>query len=452
MLHEMRPAAVIAAGSHVPSLAVVSGVRTSFDLTSIAELLVFSAITYPFTSHERIVELPPGSANSFAPSPSGIQHSSTVLWQPEERDDPFAPTDLSEELEAAMRVAAREITAGVSSVALTLSGGRDSRAVLAALPADKRNGAITYVSRWNREAEVARRVAESAGLPHHSAMRAPDFYELLMERTVALQGSEQRGQAHGLCIPDSGLHEKFELIIGGQFADTYLKDHFMPPWLRARAAGSGRFRGLRRVLARARSLAVRRPATLAFLQNHKLVSSVRPELAEAVRARHQQRLREVGRIRPVSAAEWIAIWPSSRRYAAASHVQGNSRVFPSDTLYTHRKIVDIAVRVPLKLRINGELANRTFQMLYGPCSAHWKMQTRACPPMLVKSRNRRPHCAGGKKDLLLNSVDCLRRTLRGTTCNRAGQIWRFFSSDLSTGRHYARAYSAHLHSMYWHRC
>ena len=213
---------------------------------------------------------------------------------------------------------------------------------------------------------MARRVAESCGLPHHSALRDRDFYERLMERTVALQGSEQRGQAHGLCIPDSGLHEKFELIIGGQFADTYLKDHFMPPWLRARAAGSGRFGGLRRVLARARSLAVRRPATLAFLQNHKLLSSVRPELAEAVRARHQQRLREVGRIRPVSAAEWIAIWPSSRRYAAASHVQGNSRVFPSDTLYTHRKIVDIAVRVPLKLRINGELANRTFQMLYGP--------------------------------------------------------------------------------------
>ena len=132
--------AVIAAGSHVPSLAVVSGVRTSFDLTSIAELLVFSAITYPFTSHERIVELPPASANSFARSPSGIQHNSTVLWQPEERDDPFAPTDLSEELEAAMRVAAREITAGVSSVALTLSGGRDSRAVLAALPATKQRG------------------------------------------------------------------------------------------------------------------------------------------------------------------------------------------------------------------------------------------------------------------------------------------------------------------------
>jgi hypothetical protein len=357
---------VIAAGSHVPSLALVAGFGSHFDLTSLAELLVFSAITYPFTSHEGIVELPPGSASSFAFNESGIEQACTVLWQPHEHDDPFAPADLSEELEAAMRVAAREITSNVDSVALTLSGGRDSRAVLAALPVDKRSGAITYLSRWNREAEVARRVADSLGIAHYTAMRGADFYERLMERTVALQGSEQRGQAHGLCITDSGLHEKFDLIIGGQFADTYLKDHFMPPWLRASATGSGRFGSLRRMLARARrSWSGQGTATLTWLQHYKLLGALQRRLAEAVRARHDHRLREVERVRPVSAAEWIAIWPSSRRFAAASHVQGNSRLFTADTLYTHRRIVDIAVRVPLKARVNGELANRTFQRLYG---------------------------------------------------------------------------------------
>jgi hypothetical protein len=415
--------AVVAVGSHIPSLAVAAGLRTSFDLTSMAELLVFSAITYPFTTHQGIVELEPASTSTFELHPSGIQHRCTVLWQPEEREDPFAPVDLSDELEAAMRVAAREMTAGVSSVALTLSGGRDSRAVLAALPVDKRDGAITYVSRWNREADVARHVAESVGVPHHAAMRAPHFYERLMERTVALQGSEQRGQAHGLCIPDSGLHEKFELIIGGQFADTYLKDHFMPAWLRACASGSGRFGGLRRMLAQARrSLTGERRPSLAWLQHHKHLRSLRRELAEAVRARYEQRLRELERVRPVTAAEWIAIWPSSRRFAAASHVQGNSRAFASDTLYTHRQIVDIAVRMPLKARINGELANCTFQKLYGPVLGALEDANTGLPANAGDTAEQEAALRRRQGGPSADSRRLPPRMLPGTTCSRAGQI------------------------------
>ena len=37
---------------------------------------------------------------------------------------------------------------------------------------------------------------------------------------------------HGLCIPEAGLAEKFDVILGGQLSDTYLKDHYMPKWQR----------------------------------------------------------------------------------------------------------------------------------------------------------------------------------------------------------------------------
>jgi asparagine synthetase B (glutamine-hydrolysing) len=357
--------AITALGSHVDSLALASGKRTSIDLVSVAELLVFSNITYPFTSREGISELAPASLCSFTATESGIRAAHQVLWEPRESDG-TSEEALTEELVDAMRVAGREITDGVDSVGLTLSGGRDSRAVLCALPPEKRAGAITFVTRQNRESSVARAVAAAAGVPHYFAERPTDFYERLMERSVALQGCEQRGQAHGICIPDCGLHELFHVIVSGQFADTFLKDHFMPEWMRAEAAPSGRRRPFFWWLSRRNDRAPQGDlGTMAWLENGALLKHLRRDIGERVRARHEQRFAEVSRVRLRSAAEWTAIWPASRRYAAASHVQGNSRTFPSDTLYVHRRIIDVAVRIPPHLRLGGALANRAFQRLYG---------------------------------------------------------------------------------------
>jgi asparagine synthetase B (glutamine-hydrolysing) len=359
---------LLAAGSHVDSVAQLSGRRTSFDLTSLAELLIFSNVTYPFTTRQGISELPPASISRFDRTSSGVRVATGILWEPREIE-PSTSDDFGDELVHAMRVAAREMTDGVESVGFTLSGGRDSRAILAALPEDKRGGAITFMTRHNRESTVAQKVAAAAGVPHFFAERPVDFYERLMERTVALQGSEQRGQAHGLCVPDTRLDERFDLIVSGQLADTFLKDHFMPEWLRARTMSSTLGR-LRRWLGGGRS---RPPAngigTVAWLEHQASLVHLRPEFIERVRERHKKRLEEVARVRPISGAEWVGIWPASRRYSAASHVQGNSRTFASDVLYAHRGIIDVAVRIPLRLRVDGALANQAFRRLYGPLAA-----------------------------------------------------------------------------------
>ncbi len=359
---------LVAAGSHIDTVAQLSGRQTSFDLTSIAELLIFSSVTYPFTTRQGISELPPASISSFSATPSGVRLTTAVVWEPRETE-PSDSEDFCAELVHAMRVAAHEMTDGVESVGFTLSGGRDSRAILAALPEDKREGAVTFVTRHNRESTIAQKVAAAAGVPHFFAERPVDFYEHLMERTVALQGSEQRGQAHGLCVPDTQLDQRFDLIVSGQLADTFLKDHFMPGWLRARTVPSALER-VRRWLGGGGS---RPPAngigTVAWLEHHGSLVHLRPEFVERVRERHANRLAEVARVRPISGAEWVGIWPASRRYSAASHVQGNSRTFASDVLYAHRSIIDVAVRMPLRLRVGGALANQAFQRLYGPLAA-----------------------------------------------------------------------------------
>ena len=111
-----------------------------------------------------------------------------------------------------------------------MSGGLDSRAVLAVLPQDKVT-AITYVTHENYETDTAQAVAKKFGCEHVFARRSEDYFtRLLLENGPAILGTERRAMLHGLCIPESGLSNKFDVILGGQLSDTYLKDHYMPKW------------------------------------------------------------------------------------------------------------------------------------------------------------------------------------------------------------------------------
>ena len=62
-----------------------------------------------------------------------------------------------------MRAAGSDIAQSVDSIGVTLSGGLDSRAVLAVLPQDKVT-AITYVTHENYETDTAQAVAKQVWL------------------------------------------------------------------------------------------------------------------------------------------------------------------------------------------------------------------------------------------------------------------------------------------------
>jgi asparagine synthetase B (glutamine-hydrolysing) len=360
---------VVAVGTHLESVAQLAGRAADFDPASLGDLLVNQYVTFPYTTRRGVTQVGPATLAEYD---AGGRETATQFWQPCEPDPAGAapgPEALEAELEAALRAAADDVVRGQSRVALTLSGGLDSRLVLASLVGGKLAGAITYATRDNRELDVARRVARAAGVPHHVAWRGEDFYAELLPRAVGLLGTELRGECHGFCVVDNGLDRSFDVIVGGFLSDTLFKGHYLSrdarDRLRQRQSPLRRARRVAASAARAVGLLPpphTRPHYWDVARN--MAGRLRPGVRGEIAERHRVRLGQVRQVRPESAEEWLRFWPASRCDGAYGP-QANTRLFTADELFMHRRLVELAARVPLAEKLDGRLTKRVFPRLYG---------------------------------------------------------------------------------------
>jgi len=354
----------VGAGSSVEALALATGLQTSFDLVSLGELLVHNFVTFPFTTRQGITELQPCSVTEIDPMTGG--YDSRVIWEPTEPTVFGSNTEVAHRLEHAIRTAADDITAGCTNAAVLLSGGFDSRLVIAAVPKDRLGAALTYVTNENRETRVASDVARAAGTDQVLVQRSEDYFPGLVERGMRLLGMELRGNTHGLCIADNGLADRFDVVIGGQLSDTLLKDHFMPFSKRDALEQQGLRPIVRRLIkgpVPPRVISPEHTTGRAQLEVH-----LRPDIRDHVRARKSERMEAVRRVRPSSAEEWHRFWPCSRQ-DDSSHTLGNTRLTISDTLFAHTDIVEVARDLSAEMRAGGKLADRVFMKICGPLAS-----------------------------------------------------------------------------------
>jgi len=280
------------------------------------------------------------------------------LWKPEERFDRRSFHEIAEELKGTLLTAGRDLTRGLGRVAFTLSGGWDSRAILASLPREPQPEAITFMTRENREVATARDVARAAGIRQRLAVRHPEYFAELLPRSVELLGLELRANAHGLCVADNGLQDDYDIIIGGQLCDTLLKDHFLPKNVRER---------LRHRSVRERSIGLLSPRGAPSTRvdhDAAIRSALDDTIVEGIEQRRQERIEAVAKVRPITAVEWDQFWPASRQNDAG-HNLGNSRLYASDSLYMHREIVSLAACLPQAIRFGGRLTRHVFREMYG---------------------------------------------------------------------------------------
>ena len=369
-----RAGRVAALGTHLDSVAALAGRATDFDAVSLGDLLVSQYVTFPYTTRRGITQLDPAALVEFPIGRGGDVRGSeartTIFWEPREPDAGHWPdaAALEAELEEALRAASQDVARGVSRIAITLSGGLDSRLVLASLMSDKLAGAITYATRENRELDVARRVAHAAGVPHHVAWRGEEFYAELMPRAVALLGTELRGECHGFCVVDNGLEDSFELVVGGFLSDTLFKGHYLSEAARERLRRRSAYYCARQAAAgAARAIGVLppvQPKTHYWDVARGMSSRLKPNVRDAIEERRRVRLEQVRRVRPESAEEWVRFWPASRCDGAYGP-QANARLFTADELFMHRRLIEVAARTPMHEKLDGRLTKRVFPRLYG---------------------------------------------------------------------------------------
>ena len=97
---------------------------------------------------------------------------------------------------------------------------------------------------------------------------------------------------------------------------------------------------------------------------YRLEKFLSAEIRAQVQERRAFRLQQVREIRPETAEEWVRFWPTSRQDDLA-HIMGNTKLFPFETLFSHRYITDFATSLLPPERYSGKVASRAFAILYG---------------------------------------------------------------------------------------
>jgi hypothetical protein len=320
----------VIAGTHVDAVARAAGRHRDLDPVSAADLVTTLVCTFPFTVFSEVDQFPPASARRF----QGVawHGGARGYWHPVEENPYASLRGAATVLREALREDLQVTCDGLHEVGLLLSGGEDSRAVLAALPGSVQVQGFTYADRDNREVRVARAAARAYGANVIFGRRTPNHYLDGLEVVASLMGSAKLFlDVHGW-----GFHQqlgicRLPVVLGGLSGDALLKAYYaykdvLPipvPW----------FPGLR------------------------------GELVRAVTARHEQYRDQLVALRPHSAREWYRLWPAAMR-KHAGNLHGNRRLFASHEPFHANAITRLAAAAPQAWKHHRRLFHQAMRPLF----------------------------------------------------------------------------------------
>ncbi|HEV2392316.1 MAG TPA: asparagine synthase-related protein [Verrucomicrobiae bacterium] len=177
--------------SHPDVLAAVAGEQQNLDEISLAEFLLASTVTPPATYYRRIRALPHGTTTSIAltsrpPVEIQARRYFDISWRPQPDQD---EDDLADELAQAFRTSVRRRTLPrLGRTAVALSGGLDSRALLACVENKENVFAFCCYNEPNRELATAQAIAKALQIPFLPWQREFEYYGNQAEQGVRISG------------------------------------------------------------------------------------------------------------------------------------------------------------------------------------------------------------------------------------------------------------------------
>ena len=172
-------AGAVAFSSHPDALAGAIGESRNLDLTSLAEFILASKLSFPHTYFKRIKAVAQASLTTLALSEQGARLESTKPYFsyqytacPKEKLG-----EVADELAAGIKTAVSKRTLPLlGKCGLALSGGLDSRTVLCAIPDRHELLVFCFFDEENREFRTARAIARAVGIEVIPLRRGSDYY------------------------------------------------------------------------------------------------------------------------------------------------------------------------------------------------------------------------------------------------------------------------------------
>ena len=340
-----RDGDLTAVGTHPDLVACLTDEEEKIDSISVFEFLNTGTPCFPHTMHQCVQELAPGRLHVFGCGADGRVGITEAVWWPFPAEFQDVPDE--EELASSLGkafTAAVEDRCQNGTVAVTLSGGLDSRLVMSAVPKSTRCIGFTFCDVVNREAQIARRVARCYGREWVPLFRDEEYIARTAMETIRLIGCEGDWvNAHGLGFSQEIARYSVGTVLSGLLMNNNVKGYYAADVHRVPRAWG---------LLPARSEIVK----------YDYVNALKPFSAEAFRAglleeaRARRRVFLTGHpgIKRESVAEWLDGYPFSQASDNTAWV-AERRLLPVRLPAMDRRLLDLACRVPMRMKMGGRL-------------------------------------------------------------------------------------------------
>jgi hypothetical protein len=346
-----------AIGTHADIVAAIADDVYDLDMVSIAEYLNRGAACFPYTMHANVRKLFPGSLNVVRCDPNSPAALETALyWQPPaELSQPRLP-ELIEQFDHSFTDAVKSRCAS-GKTAVALSGGLDSRLILAAVPCGADCLTMTFCDSVNREAKTAYRVARALKRPWLPLFRNREFIARSVVNNVRLSGCECDWiHGHAAAFAPQFTQQGVSSILSGYLMDTFLRGYF------------------------AKDLAVRRkwmgfadptchsiPYDWVRLCSDFCREYLSPSLHEQMIASRRSYFDTRFDSRRGSVVEWLDIYPFSQRPEAGTWMI-ERRKLPLRLPAMDRRLLDLSFSIPIAMRATGAFFHAASRARYGPAA------------------------------------------------------------------------------------
>jgi len=338
---------VTSLGTHPDLVACTSYYEDGIDPVSVFEFLNMGTPCFPHTMHARVRELAPGRLHLVVPNGEGVDLKDLPWWPfPDEFAVVPGREELAQELGKAFVAAVRD-RCQAPSVGVTLSGGMDSRLVMAAIPESTKCIGFTFCDVLNREARTAHRVAQCYGRTWVPLLRGEDYISRNAVQTVKFIGCEGDWvNAHGMGFVEEMSSYDVTTILTGLLMNNNVKGYY--------AADVKRIPRLGGLL----------PAKYE-IGSYDYISQLQAfrkalfpdQLLEQARVRRGTFMHGHPGLKRQSVAEWLDGYPFSQASDNTAWV-AERRVLPIRLPAMDRRLLDIAARIPMSAKADGYLFGR----------------------------------------------------------------------------------------------
>ncbi|MCC7374079.1 MAG: hypothetical protein IT581_05460 [Verrucomicrobiales bacterium] len=341
---------VRAVGSHADLVADAAGRSDQIDLVSVGDYLDTGTPCCPFTVYEGVTELEPGHVLVIT-----READAKASWWTPPREEPSIKLDEAAEAFVTSWRSAVERRCSGNRIAVQLSGGMDSRAVMAAIPKSIACAGLTFGDEINREAKISALVAASYGREWKFLKRDPEYLAKTAAFATRFTGCEgEWHHAHAIGLLPEFRDRGFSDVFTGLFMDNNFKGYYADDIVSVQHA-----RGWLPPTFR------RRPMDYVAATSPWSRATLLPQIQEARTARRRafyERHFAKGR---QSEWEWLDGHPVSQ----ASDNTGwfvERRLIPLRLPVYDRALVDLAFRVPALKKAGGQFFGAALTRLLGP--------------------------------------------------------------------------------------